>query len=259
MKISISDFTLPEAQPFFLEGGDHAVLLIHGFTGSVSHMRPLGERLHGAGFTVQGINLPGHASTIEDMSRCTWEDWLGAGREALLRLREKYAAVSVAGLSMGGCIALILAEEGLPDAVVSISAPMAAQNKLLPLAGVLWPLMPTISWGKGGGPKDHMLDPKYNLGYGGFPTKTGASLHRLITMAKGGLGRIRCPLMAVQSRGDETIDAGSADLIMAGAASEIKTMLWLEDVPHVCTITKETGRIAEEAAAFLKSAVPAGA
>ncbi len=253
MFISVSDFSCPEAQPFLWEGGAHAVLLIHGFKGSVAHMRPIGERLRDAGFTVQGINLPGHASTLDAMKRCTWEDWLGAGRDAVKALRANHETVSVMGLSMGGCISLILAEEGLTDAVVPVSAPMAAQNKLLPLAGILWPIMPQISWGKGGGPKDQMLDPKYNLGYGGFPTKTGASLYRLIRMAKEGLGKIVCPMMVVQSHGDETIDAGSADLILEGSASARKTMLWLDEVPHVCTITRERGRIADQAADFLRS------
>ncbi len=251
MKIAISDFTLPEAQPFFLEGGDHAVLLMHGFTGSAAHMRPVGEALHRAGFTVKGINLPGHARDLEAMAACTWEDWLNAGRREVEGLRGKYAAVSAMGLSMGGCITLILAEEGLLDAAVPVSAPMAAQNRLLPLAGVLYRLVPKISWGNGGGPKDDMLDPKYNLGYGGFPTKCGADLYKLIKMAKAGLGKITCPLMAVQSHGDETIDPGSADLILEKAASATKKMLWLEEVPHVCTITRESGHIAAEAAAFL--------
>ncbi|MBR5344843.1 MAG: alpha/beta fold hydrolase [Clostridia bacterium] len=253
MKISISDFSRPEAQPFFFEGGEHAVLLLHGFTGSVAHMRPLGEKLHEAGFTVKGINLPGHASTLEDMKACTWEDWVGAGRDAVKELRAKYPCVSVAGLSMGGCIALILAEEGLLDAVVPISAPMAAQNKFLPLAGILYPLVPTISWGEGGGPKDHMLDAKYNLGYGGFATKTGAALYKIIKEAKANLGKITCPLMAVQSHGDETIDPDSADLILEKASSGIKEMLWLEEVPHVCVITKELPNIASKAAEFLRS------
>ena len=253
MKITASDFTLPEAQPFFFEGGEHAVLLMHGFTGSIAHMRPLGEALHAAGFTVKGINLPGHASKPEDMKACTAEDWIGAGRREVAALREKYPIVSAMGLSMGGCITLILAEEGLLDAAVPVSAPMAAQNKLLPLAGVLYPLVPVISWGKGGGPKDSMLDPKYNLGYGGFPTKAGAGLHRIIKQARGNLEKITCPLMAVQSHGDETIEADSADLIMQKSASKVKKMLWLEEVPHVCTITKALPDIAREAAGFLKS------
>ena len=33
------------AKPFFFEGGEHAVLLTHGFTGTPATVRYLGERL----------------------------------------------------------------------------------------------------------------------------------------------------------------------------------------------------------------------
>ncbi|MBR4457770.1 MAG: alpha/beta fold hydrolase [Clostridia bacterium] len=253
MKISNSDFTRPEAQPFLLEGGRHGVLLIHGFTGSVAHMRPVGEGLHEAGFTVQGINLPGHAKDLAAMKKTGADEWLGAAKDAVRSLRGCCETVTAMGLSMGGCISLILGEEGLVDSVVAVSAPMAAQNPLLPLAGVLWPLVPTISWGAPG-KAESMLDPQYNLGYGGFPTRCGAGLHRLIRTAKAGLPKLTCPLMVIQSRGDETISADSADIITGGAASGRKKMLWLEEVPHVCTITRETPRIIAETVAFLREA-----
>jgi esterase/lipase len=32
-------------RPFLHEGGEKGVLLLHGFTGSVAHMRPLGDAL----------------------------------------------------------------------------------------------------------------------------------------------------------------------------------------------------------------------
>lgn len=251
MKITNSDFSRPEAQPFLLEGGDHGVLLIHGFTGSAAHMRPIGNGLHAAGFTVQGINLPGHAKDLDAMKKTGAEDWLGAAREALLALKKRCGTVTAMGLSMGGCISLILGEEGLADSVVAVSAPMAAQNPLLPLAGVLWPLVPRVSWG-GPSPSDAMLDPQYNLGYGGFATRCGAGLHKLIKRAKAGLPQLTCPLMVVQSHGDETITADSAEIIQSRAGSARKKVLWLDDVPHVCTITKETDRIVRETAAFLK-------
>ena len=108
-KRPVVDFSSPVCQPFFLEGGSHAVLLIHGFTGSAGHMRPLGEALHAQGFTVQGINLPGHATSMEDMGRTQWQDWLQAAKEACVALKDRYEHVSVAGLSMGGVLTLLLA------------------------------------------------------------------------------------------------------------------------------------------------------
>jgi carboxylesterase len=50
---------LAGAEPFSFPGGDVGCLLVHGFTGNPSSMRPMGEYLSGQGFTVVG---PRHES-----------------------------------------------------------------------------------------------------------------------------------------------------------------------------------------------------
>ena len=247
------DFTAPECQPFFFEGDKHGVLLIHGFTGSAGHMRLIGEGLSAQGFTVKGINLPGHATSMEDMGRTDWQDWLGAARGAVAELREQCDRVSVAGLSMGGVLTLLLAEEMALTACAPISAPMAVQNKLMPLAKLAAPFMPMTWWG-GDPERPSQLDDRYDYGYPGFPTKCAASLSKLIKMARGNLHAVTCPILAVQSHADETISADSADVIMAGVSSKVKGTLWLEEVPHVCTISPEHPRISQAVGELLRKA-----
>ena len=101
------DFSDAACQPFLLEGGDHGVLLLHGFTGSAAHMRPLGEAMNRHGFTVMGVNLPGHAVSMDDMARTGWQDWLDAAKDAFLQLQSRCRYASVAGLSMGGYGAVV--------------------------------------------------------------------------------------------------------------------------------------------------------
>ena len=145
-KRPVRDFTDARCQPFYLQGSStHGVLLIHGFTGTCAHMRPLGEMLHQQGFTVMGINLPGHASDMDDMARCTWDDWLTAAKDAFLQLKKQCEQVSVAGLSRGGCLALLLAEQLQPTAVAAISAPMGTQAPLW-AASIAAPFMKTVWW-----------------------------------------------------------------------------------------------------------------
>lgn len=239
-------------QPFLHEGGDTGVLLVHGFTGSVAHMRPLGDALAARGYTVMGINLPGHATTEADMALSDWRQWLSATQNAVAELRRRCHTVAVAGLSMGGLLALLLAEEGKADACVTLSTPMATQNKLLVLAGALAFVQPRISWAP---PEERhkLLDSAFDFGYSGFPTRKAADLNRLIHMARSGLSQVRCPLLAVQSTGDETIWQGSADCILAGASSEIKQKLVLQKVPHVCTISTELPSIVNAMDVFLKA------
>ena len=129
-----ADFSSPLCQPYEVRQGEHGVLLMHGFAGSAAHMRPLAEGLVQQGFGVRTINLPGHATTLEDMRRGSWQDWLNAAKEAFREMKEQYRFVSVTGLSMGGCLTLMIAEQSDPTAIAPISAPMGVLNRWFPLA-----------------------------------------------------------------------------------------------------------------------------
>ena len=64
------------AKEFYYKGSNTGVLLIHGFTGTPSEVRLLGEFLKDKGYTVRGILLKGHGTTIEDMRKCGYRDWI---------------------------------------------------------------------------------------------------------------------------------------------------------------------------------------
>lgn len=249
------DFTDEVCHPFLMEGErrrgkTHGVLLLHGFTGSVAHMRLLAEDLHRRGFAVMGINLPGHGTTMDDMSTKTWQDWLEAAKAAFLRLKERCDYVSVTGLSMGGCLALIIGEQMQPTAIAPISAPMGTRAPLW-LAEIAAPVMKTVWWrprAKDASP----LNERYDIGYPGFRSSCALHLNRLIKLSRRDLHAVTCPVLIVQSHGDETITADSADVILQGVSSERKGVLWLEDVPHVCTISRETEHIAEAIAGHFR-------
>ena len=241
------DFSAEVCQPFLLEGMErhgkhHGVLLLHGFTGTIAHLRPLAEALHKQGFTVMGLNLPGHGTTMDDMAQCTWQDWLDAAKEAFLELQNRCDYVSVAGLSMGGCLSLLLAEQMQPAAVAPISAPMGTRLPLW-LATLSRPVLPTIWWKT----RDGELIPvasEYDYGYPGFRSSCARHLSKLIKLSRRNLHAVTCPILVVQSHGDDTITADSAEVILGGVSSERKGVLWLKDAPHVCTITYEAERIA---------------
>lgn len=156
------------AKPFFFEGGEHAVLLTHGFTGTPATVRYLGERLRDAGFTVQGICLPGHGTKLEDMRPVRWQDYLNAELTAVRELKEKYPYVSVCGLSMGGDLTLIAAEQMEVTSCIPISAPMKTQVRFDWAAGALSVFVPVTYWRNGGkvDPNDPMKD--YKAGYSGL-------------------------------------------------------------------------------------------
>lgn len=231
-------------KPFFHKGGDNGILLIHGFTGSPSHMRKLADALVQRGYTVRTITLPGHATTEEDMSRSNWQQWLHAAKQASFEMMQEVRTFTVCGLSMGGVLALLVAQQMKVDACIPISAPMAVKNRFLPLAGVMSPFVRRIAWNGGTG-RHAALDKDYDYGYSGFPTSKGADLHRLITLARRNLFNITCPILCIQSDADRTIWEGSMDAILEGVSSDVRQKLWLHDVPHVCTISRELPAIVE--------------
>ena len=249
--------TDPNAQPFEFSGGEHAVLLLHGFTGSPGHMCPLGERLHQAGFTVRAIALPGHGTKFEDMKlNCTLEKCVAAVKTNVLDLQAKYKKVSVAGLSMGGDLALIAAEQLEIASVIPMSAPMKTQNKFMSLARVLAPFIPVINW-RNDATRENQLDQRYDYGYACFPTRSAYELNRIIHLAKRNLFAIRCPILAVQSHGDHTISKDSLDIILGGVSSPQKASLWLKSAPHVVTLSQELGSLEANIINFLNSPVNA--
>jgi esterase/lipase len=60
---------------FYFKGNNTGVLLIHGFTGTPSEMRLLGEYLAKKGYTVKGILLKGHEAAPETIRICSY--WIG--------------------------------------------------------------------------------------------------------------------------------------------------------------------------------------
>ena len=102
---------LPGAEPFHSDGGPVGVLLCHGFTGSPQSMRPWAERLAAAGLTVSLPRLPGHGTRWEEMNLTRWQDWYAEVDRALTTLLARCERVFVMGLSMGGTLAIRLAEQ----------------------------------------------------------------------------------------------------------------------------------------------------
>ena len=93
--------------------------------------------------------------------------------------------------------------------------------------------------------REQLLDQRYDYGYAGFPTKSAADLYRLMRLARRNLYAVTCPVLVVQSRKDETITADSAEVIVNGVSSQRRGVMYLEDVPHVCTISREHAHIAQ--------------
>ncbi|HEU4709907.1 MAG TPA: alpha/beta fold hydrolase, partial [Methylophilaceae bacterium] len=96
---------------FYDRQGEHAVLLIHGLTGTPTEMKPVAKRLAKQGFSVMCPAMAGHCRTAKDLRDSTWQDWYASIEQAFEALKNEHDRVFVAGLSVGALLAIKLAAE----------------------------------------------------------------------------------------------------------------------------------------------------
>jgi len=118
---SLKLFTSEEHHPFLWPKGKPAALLIHGFPGTPAEMRPLADILNQAGWTVQGLLLPGFGPQIDTLFERRSQEWIDAAHTALATLRDKHDPVLLIGYSLGGAIALNVATMCTPSGLILLA------------------------------------------------------------------------------------------------------------------------------------------
>lgn len=235
------------AEPFFLPGNRHGVLLVHGFTGSPSEMRPLGEFLHQQDFTVLGPRLCGHGTSAIEMADTRWPHWYSSVEDGYHVLKAVCDDIVVVGLSMGGLLAFRLATEYLVHKIVSLNTPIFLADKRLPL-------LPVVRLFRSFMPKERRemdVDPKYNIHYESTPLSSLSSMMELIRQVDNLLPLIDRPTLIVQSRNEHTVRPESALHIHDRVGSSDKRLHWLERSGHVATLDVERHKVFEIIADFI--------
>jgi carboxylesterase len=228
---------LTGAEPYHFSGTNgEGVLLIHGFTGSPSELRELGERLHKKGYTVEGILLKGHGTSPEDLEHVKAEDWLDQVREAVASLKKTCEKVTVIGLSMGGLLAIYAGAFCSVDRLILISTPIYLYDWRIHF---LWMAMPVTD----ALPKRrrHIDAPqKYDVAYRCMPLKSVDQLRRLLKAVRlHWLSRISAPTLIIQSYTDHTVRPESAAYLQDHIGSPVCQLVYLQEGKHVLTLYKE--------------------
>jgi carboxylesterase len=233
------------------DGPAPGALVLHGFTGNPSSMRGLAETLAAEELHVELPRLPGHGTTIEDMLTTGWADWTAEVEAAFHRLAARSGKVVVAGLSMGGSLALWAALQhpeiaGLvlvnpattpqpPEVMTMLADMLAAGTEVAPGIG------------------SDIADPDVSeSAYDGSPLRPLTSFIEdgLAPMAER-YDELAMPLLLFTSRQDHVVEPAQSEYLAQHYGGPVDHR-WLERSYHVATMDFDRDVVSVEAATFSK-------
>lgn len=240
----------PEAAPWSAPGGPDGVLVIHGYTGSPHGLRGLAEAFARSGFAVELPRLSGHGTTVEDLIRYSWSDWKQEVEAAYADLAGRCRRTVVAGLSMGGALAVSLCIDhpeiaGLVAINPAVEPPAASFIEMLDgaLAGGV-DRIPAIG--------SDIADPSAKeLSYDATPVAPLRSLMQGVTEVGAHLDQVRCPVLLFTSVQDHVVPTSASDLLAATAGGPVERVM-LERSYHVATMDYEKDEIERRAVEFAR-------
>jgi carboxylesterase len=232
-----------------LSGGSIGVLVLHGFMGSPASIRPWAEGLHAAGFTVLAPCLAGHGISPSNLNATTWVDWYRDAERAFLKLKEQCTHVFVAGFSMGGGIALRLAEiRGSEIAgTLLVNAAIFDDRFSMRLVPALSKIIPSIPAGptdcKKPNPPAHILHR--------VPLRALNSLRKFWRLTERDLYLVDTPLMVSYSVEDHTVHPVNSETIIDNVYSvDIREVIF-ENSYHNVALDYDSDSLIEESVIFI--------
>ena len=247
---------------------DHAVLLLHGMTGTPTELIHLARRLHQDGYDVHCPVLPGHLQGREEVMTPTWQDWLKFSLGRFDELAAKYSHLVVGGVCLGAVLAAGIGAERKPKAVISLAP-------ILKLNGWSIPWYNWFTWFALTTPLKYFFvfpegdtlgirDSEVRATVGAKMAQKGNAIDcfPLICVKEMlGLGRYVCrnlnkvqaPFLAIHSIRDDLADISASKILFTGVSSMRKEFLQVENSYHLITLDKDRDLVAQKVTDFLKS------
>ena len=238
------------SQPFFFQAGSRAVLLLHGFTGSSADVRMLGRFLEKKGYTTLAPHYKGHGVEPEELITTSPADWWLDVQNAYQQLKDAgYQEIAVAGLSLGGVMALNVAANYPVKGIITMCSPMTMRTTDIMFEGVL---KYAQDYKRFEGKEQSQIEAEVALiAKKGMPSLQ--QLREFIAQTRKEIDMIYAPILVVQATNDEVIDIDSANIIYNEIESLEKYIKWYENSRHVITLDQEKDQLHEDIYRFLES------
>ena len=244
------------SQPLFHKGNEVGCITLHGIGGTPANIRVVADALIQKGYTVISPMIPGHGETVRAQNASTGEQWLNSIRAAYHKLKDEGCTqIYALGLSLGGIICGLLAEEKHLDGLALICTPIV-MKRYLRIARALSPIISVVGYPESRGGKPAWGDNLYAQMYGGFSTRKLVDLGRLARKLKRNLNKIDCPTLLVSASQDDKVDPKSIEIFCTGAVNAPSVDLAeFDHSPHGCTYGPEREAVAARCAEFVSALV----
>jgi len=224
-----------------------AVLLIHGFTGSRTAMLPWAQALESAGFDTLCPVLPGHETSWQDMIGRNFSEWILATEQSFDELAATHEQVFVAGLSMGGALALHLATRRNVAGVSLVNPGLVVDSPLAPYTKYLRRMVRSVA------PISNDIAKRGadEKAYGRTPVAAVHQLYQLFAQTRSRLGLVTAPVQLFRSTVDNVVSDASVHALTEGLnPGTLAEHHQLLHSKHVATLDYDAAQIFEESARF---------
>ncbi len=240
--------------------GKVGVLLIHGFTATPECLESLAAPLKKDGFVVGAPLLAGHGTTVQDLAQTTWEQWYDGVVQAFEALARRVDEVCVAGLSLGGLLALKLAEERKVRRLALLATPVffkgILMNKILPFVGnsflkTIYRYQPKFFGPAINDPAGRKAFKNYSM----MPIPSIMEIMKLQEVVRPCLKEVKAPTLILHAVHDTTSPYENMPYLEKHLGSKTIKTVTLERSNHVLTLDYDKDLVAREVVRFFGGGV----
>jgi carboxylesterase len=227
------------------------ILLVHGFTGSPSSMRPWAEFMHQQGYTVRVPLLPGHGTKPEDLNQVKWQEWPRKVESELRELQKTCTKIFVFGLSMGGGLTLYTTENHQQkiDGIVLVN-PMIHIPMVTPTMAKVLSTFQKMRSAVGNDIKRKNVT---EYAYDANPLVGIYELTKMLKITRAKLIEVSIPTLLFHSTDDHVLPVSNTEIILKGISSTDRERVELTNSYHVATLDHDMEIIFEKSLTFVQA------
>jgi carboxylesterase len=246
VKTDLMEFAAPSWQKHTQPTSKSIVLCLHGYTATPREVQPAMRAIFKKGIDTVSILFPGHGwknfnKAKKSLGQLNYAELLQCVRSEIKTARKIYQNVFIYGQSMGGAVAVVIAEEGLVDAC-ALTSPAIKLPPKGELAAFFFGWLNLNLKKKDG-------TPFYHECYDFNNSWSVREINRLAKIARKNLYKIQCPILECHSVLDKDITPRITRWIESQVAGNV-SIEWYNKSGHTMLLDVQGEEISESIARF---------